>query len=175
MQKVAAPVVMLQNYPMATDPIRPTDDEARSLARSLMTQAKHAAVAVLDDGAPMVSRIAFGLDPVGRPITLISDLSHHTRALRLNPTCSVLIGDPGTKGDPLTYPRLTLQATVAFIDHDVPQYAEMAAHYLRDHPKAKLYIGFGDFHFARFDVTTGYLNGGFGKAFVLSPKDLGLA
>ncbi len=50
----------------------------------------------------------------------------------------------------------------------------MAAHWLRDHPKAKLYIGFADFSFALFDVQSAYLNGGFGRAFVLTPGDLGL-
>ena len=52
--------------------------------------------------------------------------------------------------------------------------ATRAAHWLRDHPKAKLYIGFGDFHFALFSVTGAFLNGGFGKAFFLTPVDLGL-
>lgn len=160
----------------APNPIRPTDTEARSLARGLMTHARFAALGVLDpqSGAPMVSRIAFGCTPQGQPLTLVSDLSHHTKALIAQPAASVLIGEPGSRGDPLTHPRLTLQAQAAFTRHGTPAYAELAAHYLRDHPKARLYIDFADFSFVIFHVTKAYLNGGFGKAFVLTPDDLGL-
>lgn len=157
-----------------TDPIRPTDDQARTLARDLMSDARFAAIGVLQDGVPMVSRVAFGLSHHGAPLTLISSLSQHAKALRADPAASLMVGEPGDKGDPLTHPRLTMQARASFIDHDDPRYEEMAAHWLRDHPKAKLYIGFGDFHFALFSVTGAFLNGGFGKAFFLTPVDLGL-
>lgn len=157
-----------------TNPIRPTDQQARDLARQLMQQAQFAALAVLSDGQPMVSRVAFGLSPDGQPLSLISDLSHHTKALKSNPACSLLVGEPGDKGDPLTYPRLTLQARASFVAHDNSDYAGLAAHYLRGHPKAKLYIGFADFSFALFAVTQANLNGGFGKAFVLTAQDVGL-
>ena len=159
-----------------TSPIRPTDNEARALARGLMDQARFAALGVIDPetGAPMVTRVAFGTTPSGSPVTLISDLSHHTRALKAHPTASLLIGEPGPRGDPLTHPRLTLQVQARFVRHGEDGYAELAAHWLRDHPKSKLYIGFADFSFALFDVTTAYLNGGFGRAFIMTPADLGL-
>lgn len=164
---------------MSTDtpsPIRPTDDEARSLAWDLIAQARHAALGVIDPdtAAPMVTRVAFGCTPLGQPATLVSDLSHHTRALKANPVASILLGEPGSRGDPLTHPRLTLQAQARFLRHGEAGHAEMAAHWLRDHPKAKLYIGFADFSFALFDVQGAYLNGGFGRAFVLTPGDLGV-
>lgn len=158
-----------------TNPIRPTDDDARAMARDLMAQARFAAIGVVQDAAPMVSRVAFGQALDGTPMTLISSLSQHAQALRADPAASLLIGEPGEKGDPLTHPRLTLQARARFVEHDTPTYEEMAAHWLRDHPKAKLYIGFGDFHFALFCVTGAFLNGGFGKAFFLTPVDLGLS
>ncbi|MDE4274036.1 pyridoxamine 5'-phosphate oxidase family protein [Phaeobacter gallaeciensis] len=156
-----------------TDPIRPTDDEARSLARTLMEKARFAALGVIsEDGTPLVTRVAFGLSPEGQPISLVSTLSAHTRALQKAPACSFLVGEPGDKGDPLTHPRLSLQGHAQFIPNTGEEHARLAAHYLQDHPKAKLYIGFGDFAFVRLDVTAGHLNGGFGKAFVLSPDDL---
>jgi len=158
-----------------TDPIRPTDDDARRIARALLAEARHAALAVLlDDGSPMVTRVAFGLSPEGTPLTLISDLSAHTKALRVTPACSLLVGEPGAKGDPLTHPRLTLQAAARFLGKGDAGYEALAAHYLRDHPKARLYIGFGDFSFALFATRAGHLNGGFGKAFRLTPADMGL-
>ena len=158
---------------MANSPIRPTDDEARALARDLLSAARYAALAVLDDdGAPMVTRVAFGLGPDGAPLTLVSDLSAHTRALRAHPACSLLVGEPGDKGDPLTHPRLTVQARARIVPHADPAYADLAAHYLRDHPKAQLYIGFADFNFVLFTPTRALLNGGFGKAYELSAQDL---
>lgn len=158
-----------------TNPIRPTDDQARALARDLIAQNRSAALGVITpEGHPMVSRVAFGLSEQNQPLTLVSALANHTTALLSNPDCSVMVGEPGERGDPLTHPRLTLQARARIIAHDTAQYSEMATHYLRDHPKAKLYIGFADFAFVLFDVTRGHLNGGFGKAFVLTPADLGL-
>ena len=159
-----------------TDLIRPTDDEARALARDLIDAARFGAlgVAEAETGLPLVARVAVGTSPGGQPLSLVSDLAHHTRALQANPACSLLLGEPGSKGDPLTHPRLTLQATARFLRHGEGGHAEMAAHYLRGHPKAKLYIGFADFSFALFEVTKAYLNGGFGKAFVLTAEDLGL-
>ena len=155
-------------------PIRPTDDAARALARRLLAQARFAALGVIDpdSGAPMVSRVAFGLDPAGTPLTLISDLSHHTRALKQNPMAPLLVGEPEDRGDPLTHPRLTLMARARFVANSAAGYRGLAEHYLRTHPKSKLYIGFGDFSFAVFDVTRAHLNGGFGKAFSLSSDDL---
>lgn len=158
-----------------TNPIRPTDDDAREIVRTLLRDERTASLGVIQaDGSPLVTRVAFGLGPDGTPLTLVSDLSVHTAALRANTMCSLLIGTPDKRGDPLNQPRLTLQAKGGFIRHDTAEYAEMAAHYLRSHPKAKLYIGFADFSFVLFNVTIGYLNGGFGKAFHLTPQDMGL-
>lgn len=150
-------------------PIRPTNDEARALARHLMDTARFAALAVLDPttGAPVVTRIALVPGPCGAPMTLISTLSSHTKALDANPSCSLLIGEPGAKGDPLTHPRLTLQATAERANK-----AALRDHYLHNYPKAQLYYDFGDFRLMRFAPHKALLNGGFGKAFHLDQSDL---
>lgn len=157
-----------------TSPIRPTDDEARQLARDLIAAARFGAIAVLDPATatPLVSRIGLVPGPDGLPLALVSDLAQHTTALRANPACSLLVGEPGDKGDPLTWPRLSLQGTARFTRHGDGDHATLAAHYLQYAPKAKLYIGFADFSLVRFTVQTAHLNGGFGKAFVLTPADL---
>ncbi|MEL0436240.1 HugZ family protein [Phycobacter sp. K97] len=156
-----------------SDPIRPTDEDARQLARDLMAQARFAALGVIDQtGYPLVTRVAFGLCPQGQPVSLISGLAAHTRALGANPACSLMVGEPGDRGDPLTHPRISLQGRAHFVPNSGEEHAALADHYLRTHPKAKLYIGFVDFSFVRFTVEAGYLNGGFGKAFHLTPADL---
>jgi len=158
------------------NPIRETDTEARSLAQNLLSQARFGALAVREPGSgiPYVSRIAFGLCPDGQPLTLISDLAAHTRALKADPQCSLLIGEPGEKGDPLTHPRMTLICKAEFLPRDMDGYQDLRTHYLVQYPKAKLYVDFADFNFTRLTVSRADLNGGFGKAFQLTPGDLGL-
>ncbi len=156
------------------DPIRPTDDEARRLARDLLENARFAALGVLDPGtgAPLVTRIALAQAPDGAPLTLISDLSAHTRALRADPRASLLVGEPGPKGDPLMRPRLTLQGRAAFVDRAGPDHARLRETYLDQNPKAQLYIDFADFSLVRLDIAEAHLNGGFGKAYRLTAADL---
>ncbi len=157
-----------------TSPIRPTNEAARKLARELIDAARFGALAVIDPKTtcPLVTRVGLVPGPEGLPLALVSDLAQHTVALRANPSCSVLIGEPGEKGDPLTWPRLSLQGTARFIRHGAPEHADLAAHYLGLSPKAGLYIGFADFSLLQISVCAAHLNGGFGKAFVLDASDL---
>lgn len=154
--------------------IRPTDDDARALALSLLRAARFAALAVTDpsDTGPMISRIALALTPEGAPMTLISSLAAHSAALRADPRAALLIGEPGPKGDPLTHPRLSLRATARFVARDSAEHQALRAHYLSVRPKAALYADFSDFSFVAFSATGAALNGGFGKAFILTPEDL---
>lgn len=155
-----------------TDPIRPTDDAARALARDLATTARIASLGVLDPetGAPSVSRIAMAW--LGGPVTLVSKLSDHTTAMSQNGQVSLLLGEASPRGDPLNQPRLTVQAD-AMIEARPAAHSEHRDPWLALHPKSKLYIDFGDFRFVRFAVKRASLNGGFGKAFRLTADDLG--
>ncbi|SMP25139.1 HugZ family protein [Shimia sagamensis] len=157
-----------------TNPIQPTDTEARAFAQQLLTNATYAALAVTDPttGTPSVTRIALATTPDGIPVTLISDLASHTGALRANANCALLVGEPGEKGDPLTHPRMTLHAKAAFLTKDSTAHNQTRTHYLSQRPKAKLYVDFPDFSFVRFKVSGGPLNSGFGKAFHLTSDDL---
>lgn len=151
-----------------TDPIRPTDDDARTLAKTLLNTARHGALGVIDPdtSAPMVSRVAVAWIDAA-PHILISELSLHTKALARNSACSVLVGEPAGKGDPLTHPRLTLQCNAVVADKTA-----LREDWLALHPKAKLYFDFADFRIMRLQVDKAFLNGGFGKAFHFTPADL---
>ncbi|MCV6592836.1 MAG: pyridoxamine 5'-phosphate oxidase family protein [Silicimonas sp.] len=151
----------------APDPVQPANDEARSLARKIWQEARFAALATLQAGAPFVTRVAL-VPEDGACLTLISDLASHTQHLRTDPRAALLIGEPGAKGDPLTHPRMTWEVEAQFIEKTD---AKVAA-YLALQPKAKLYIGFGDFNLVRLTPSAIHLNGGFGKAFRLAPADL---
>ena len=152
--------------PPRADTFRETDDEARALAQDLIANARFGALGVLFDGVPFVTRVALA-PGAGDLTTLISDLAPHTGALGQAPQASLMVGEPG-KGDPLAHPRLTLQIEATFLDKT----EDAVATYLKAQPKAQLYIGFGDFHLVRLTPVEGWLNGGFGKAYRLSPDDL---
>ena len=155
------------------DPVRSSDDEARALARRLIAGARHGALGVLDPetGSPHVTRVAVGLDR-GAPLVLISGLSHHTRALAADPRCSLLVGEPGPRGDALTHPRLTLLAEAAFVAGDDPGRDALREGWLARHPKARIYVDLADFVFVRLTPQGAHLNGGFGRAFRLAAADL---
>jgi heme iron utilization protein len=157
------------------NPINETNEEARRLARQLIDGARFGALAVLDPetGAPYVSRVGTGTDAAGCPVILVSSLSRHTQGLLRNGQCSLLLGEPG-KGEALTHPRVTLMGIARKIERTSDDHEETVGSYLAKQPKAQLYLGLGDFNFFRIAVDRGHLNGGFGKAFVLAPSDLGL-
>lgn len=162
--------------PDRINPIRQTDAEARMLARSLIEGAAYASIGVLEPGTgmPLVSRVAVAMEEDGSPFFLASELSGHSKALARDGRASILFGEPGKKGDPLTHPRVTVIGQVTQLARSDKNHAERRAFWLRKHPKAKLYIDFGDFHFYRMEVERANLNGGFGKAYELAADDLRL-
>lgn len=149
------------------DPVRPADETARALAAELLGAMRFAALGTLRDGAPMVTRVACLWLPGLGPATLVSDLSEHAAALAADPRCSLLAGEPGAKGDPLTHPRITLLGRAERADKAAHRDAWLAAI-----PKAGLYYDFADFRLWRLAPTEAHLNGGFGKAYRLGPQDL---
>lgn len=157
----------------APDPVAPADADARALALSLMA-AGHAALAWTDPDtqAPGISRIGFALDPEVGPLTLISGLAPHFRALRTTPDCAVMLGDVGAKGDPLTHPRLMIRARATFIAADDPTRPAIRARWLARTPKSGLYIDLPDFAFVRLTPQSALLNAGFARAFRLTAQDL---
>lgn len=155
------------------DPLLPVDAQARRLARDLLRRARHGALATLDpqSGDPLATRTGLAPDIDGAPVFLTSSLSAHTQALLADPRCSVLVGEPG-KGDPLAHPRLTVIGRAERIAPDAPVRARLKRRYLARHPKAELYVDFGDFSFWRLEVARASLNGGFGRAYAMTPGDV---
>lgn len=153
--------------------IRPTDDDARRLARTLLRGARFAAFAVLEPetGHPFSSRVLIGTDVDGTPVMLASTLAVHTRAVLADPRCSLLVGEPG-KGDPLAWPRLTVLTDAQRVESDTESHSRIRTRFLRRHPKSGLYADFQDFSFFRLVPKSASLNGGFGKAYRILASDL---
>ena len=155
--------------------LRDTDDQARQQARDLVATARFAAIAVIDPetGYPNSSRVLTATDGASQPVILVSRLAAHTKALLANPRCSLLFGEPG-KGDPLAWPRISLQCDALPVTADDPERAHLRIRFLRRHPKAALYVDFPDFLFLRLQPVSASLNGGFGRAYALTAEDFDL-
>lgn len=155
------------------DVIRETDAEAIRLGKTLLREARYGALGVLDPetGAPFVSRAGVATDVDGTPLILISLLAAHTGALLADPRCSLLLGEPG-KGDALAHPRISLSCTAVKLERGTAAHARAERRYLNRNPKAKLYADLGDFSFFRLEIRNASLNGGLGKAYLLTSADL---
>ncbi len=156
---------------MAENPIRPTDDDARALARKLLRATRAASLGTLEDGHPSVSLTAMATAFDGSPVILVSRLSAHTSNLQADPRASLLVGQSG-RGDPLAHPRMTMFLEARFVDREEAQDSGLRRRFLAHNPKAELYVDFPDFAFVSFHVLRASLNGGFGRAYELEPDDL---
>lgn len=155
------------------DVLRQTDAEAIRLARTLVRGVRYGSLAFLypETGAPGVSRVGVATDIDGAPLILVSMLSAHTPAILADPRCSLLVGVTG-KGDPLAHPRITLACRAVRLERGGPDHVRAERRYLNRNPKAKLYVGLGDFSIFRLEPEGASLNGGFGKAYRLERADL---
>lgn len=154
-----------------SDVLRPIDATVRRDAKTILRTARYGALATAEPsiGVPMASRVSVASDSEGAPVFPISQLADHFDALEKNPRASVLLGEPG-RGDPLAHPRIT----VAGRAHRVPDRDRnhIRQRFLARHPKAALYVDFGDFAFWRLEIEGGVFNGGFGKAYEMARDDL---
>ncbi len=142
------------------------------LARGLVRASPFASLATLSgDGFPLatLSSVATGMD--GSPLILVSRLSGHTTNLLADARCSLLFQRTG-KGDPLAHPRISVKGHAEIVERTSPDGQAFRRRFLARQPKSELYIDFPDFLFLRIRVLSASLNGGFGKAFELGPRDL---
>lgn len=156
-----------------TDPIRPTDDEARATAKTLLRTARSGSLATIEarTGHPFASLVSVATDADGTPLILVSRLSGHTANLAGDRRASLLLARPG-KGDPLALPRITLILAARPIAREGAEGRRARRRFLARHPKAELYVDFPDFGFVALEMLRASLNAGFGKAYELALSDL---
>jgi hypothetical protein len=156
----------------ANHTIRTTDDEARALAQGLIRATASASLATLSaDGYPLATLTSVAVDMDGSPLILVSGLSGHTTNLLRDRRVSLLFARTG-KGDPLAHPRISVMGEAEPVARDSAAGARFRRRFLARQPKAQLYIDFPDFLFIRIAIREASLNGGFGKAYELTPADL---
>jgi putative heme iron utilization protein len=111
-------------------------------------------------GFPFGSVMPYGLDPLGRPIFLISSMAMHTQNLQSDPRASLLVTQPDASGDPLGASRVTLVGNVLPVPE--PEVADARKLYLERYANSKYWVDFEDFAFYRMTVVDVYYVGGFG-------------
>jgi heme iron utilization protein len=143
------------------------DDPPAWAARKLLRSARAGTLATSMQGQPFASLVTPATAPDLAVLLLLSDLSEHTRHLRADPRCSVLVCGVAEGPNPQTTPRVTVTGLAEPITD-----AALKARYLAVHPYAALYAGFGDFNLWRIRPLNGLFVGGFGRAARLRADDL---
>jgi len=140
-------------------------------ARAILRQCDFAALATHSarlPGFPFASHAPFVLDGACRPVLLLSNLAEHTRNLARDARASLMATAPG--------PDSQEQARITLVGEIAPTEASPALveRYLRYHPEAATYLGFGDFRFYRQTPQRVRLIGGFARAGWLEAGDWAL-
>jgi heme iron utilization protein len=136
-------------------------------ARALLRAARAGTLATSAAGQPFASLVTPATAPDGSVLMLLSGLSEHTRHLRDEPRCAVMVAGPPAGLNPQTAPRLTVTGLAA---HE-PDPA-MKARWVALHPYAAFYAGFADFQVYRLRPVAGQFIGGFASATRLRQADL---
>ncbi len=136
-------------------------------ARALLRAARAGTLATSGDGQPFASLVTPAAAPDGSVLLLLSGLSEHTRHLRDEPRCAVMVAGTPTEANPQTAPRLTVTGLAA----PEPDPA-LKARWVALHPYAAFYAGFGDFQLWRVVPKAGLYIGGFASATRLRQADL---
>ena len=142
-------------------------NQERNFAReaaALLRAARSGMLATTEAGRPHAALVTPALvtpalGPDGFLLLLLSELSAHTRHLRADPRCALLVTGAAADENPQTAPRLSLRGTA----HPTEDKAARAA-YLKIHPYAELYAGFADFHIWVLRPDEAYYVGGFAAA-----------
>jgi putative heme iron utilization protein len=136
-------------------------------ARKLLRAARVGTLATSIEGQPFASLVTPACAPDLSVLLLLSDLSEHTRHLRSEPRCSVLVTGAGETANPQTTPRITVTGVAEQLTD-----AALKARYLAVHPYATMYADFADFSLWRIQPLGGLYVGGFGRAARLRATDL---
>jgi hypothetical protein len=142
--------------------------DARLAAKKLLREGRSGALATLmaGSGDPYCSLVNVATAPDGTPLLLLSKLALHTKNILADARVSVML-DERKDGDPLEGARVMLMGKAAVTADPATRTA-----YLRRHPEAEMFAGFGDFAFYRVELSAAHLVAGFGRIVDLSARDV---
>jgi heme iron utilization protein len=136
-------------------------------ARRLLRAARVGTLASSADGQPFASLVTPACAPDVAILLLLSNLSEHTRHLRADARCSVLVAGVAETANPQTAPRVTVTGLA-----EPTADPGLKARYLAVHPYAAMYADFADFSVWRIRPLGGLYVGGFARATRLRAADL---
>ena len=143
------------------------DSDPAMQARRLLRGARAGTLATQRDGQPFAGLVTPATAPDLSPLLLLSDLSEHTRHLRADPRCAVMVVGEAVEANPQTAPRLTVSGRASITDD-----AGLRARWLALHPYAAMYADFTDFHLWQVTIAEASFVGGFARAFRLGAAKL---
>ena len=135
--------------------------------RKLLRASRVGTLATSAQGQPFASLVTPACAPDLCVLLLLSDLSEHTRHLRSEARCSLLVTGAAETANPQTAPRVTVTGLVERLSDPA-----LKARFLAIHPYASLYADFGDFAIWRIKPLGGLYVGGFARAVRLHAADL---
>lgn len=144
-----------------------TEESPAWAARRLLRAARVGTLASSAQGQPFASLVTPTCAPDLAVLLLLSGLSEHTRHLRADPRCSVLVWGAAEGANPQTAPRVTVTGLAEIVPD-----AALKARFLVVHPYAALYADFGDFSLWRILPMGGLYVGGFARAARLRAAEL---
>jgi putative heme iron utilization protein len=150
---------------MKTQDAPETPDSPAWAARKLVRAARAGTLATAIEGQPFASLVTPATAPDGSILLLLSDLSEHTRHLRADGRCAVMVQGEPDSPNPQTAPRVTVTGIAAI----EPAWK---SRWVAIHPYAEFYAGFGDFNLWRLQPAGGLFVGGFARAHRLRQADL---
>ncbi len=113
-------------------------------------------------GQPFASLVTPATAPDLSVLMLLSGLSEHTRHLRAEPRCALLVTGAADGPNPQTAPRLTVTGLAEEVPPD--EVAPLKARWVALHPYAEFYADFGDFSLWRVRPAAALFVGGFATA-----------
>jgi len=137
------------------------------VALRLLRDCRTATLSTVADGQPFGALVTPAVAPTGEILLLLSDLSEHTRHLRAEPRCNLLVVGTPAEANPQTAPRVSITGTASVIGDKA-----LMDRYLAVHPYASLYAGFGDFNLWQFKPSSALFVGGFARASRLGANEL---
>ncbi len=133
-------------------------------ARCLLRAARSGTLATQDaDNTPFASLVTPAVAPDGSVLLLLSELAAHTRHLRANPACALLVMGAPVEVNPQTAPRVTV--TGRAVPEPDPA---LRRFWVEHHPYAAIYADFTDFALWRMVPAAAHVVGGFARAGRLS-------
>lgn len=125
----------------------------KETVHSWLQAARFGALATVVDGVPFATLVPYAIDAAGRPVLMLSDIAVHTKALRDDARCSLMVHDPAATEPPKSW-RATLMGRARIDD-------ELQALFLARHPSTPQLPGF---HTWVIDVERTRFIEGFGRA-----------